>query len=57
MAIMLEQPDGMTWEEWEVYLLNLGRRRRRRRGVLGSASTPEPPVTLPEGSFYQIIIG
>jgi len=40
---MLEQPDGMTWEEWEVYLLNLGRRRRRRRGVLGSPGG----VTLP----------
>jgi len=46
MAIMLEQPDGMTWEEWEVYLLNLGRRRRRRRGVLGSAGGPVPDAPV-----------
>jgi len=52
MAIMLEQPDGMTWEEWEVYLLNLGRRRRRRRGVLGSASTPAPPSGTPTYHIY-----
>jgi hypothetical protein len=47
MAIMLEQPDGMTWEEWEVYLLNLGRRKRRRRGVLGSASGSVPSISAP----------
>jgi len=34
----------MTWEEWEVYLLNLGRRRRRRRGVLGSQGGSAPVV-------------
>jgi len=58
MAIMLEQPDGMTWEEWEVYLLNLGRRRRRRRGVLGSpGGAPSSTYTLTAGAGSFILTG
>ena len=55
---MLVKPDEMTWEEWEAFLLNLRRRRRRLRKHLGGGTILGLSISsFPENSTLNTIIG
>lgn len=52
---MLQKPDDMTEHEWEVFLINLRRRRKRggvRGGGLAGAGQPTIALTPPAGFAY-----